>query len=140
MWDLQGPVPELVYEQYYGRSEIASGTGVAADGWYYWNELVDGHLQIRGVDVVTGDTLTTNGTTFEKAGAHPAGRAVPHLVSFFGGTSTPPGSSTPSPTGCCRIPSPRTDSDGRKEPDQVWQSVRPSGLGAVGDDRNGPEM
>jgi hypothetical protein len=86
VWDLQGPVPELVYEQYYGRNEIASGTGVAADGWYYWNELVDGHLQIRGVDVVTGEVRTTEGTTFEKAGAMPAGRSVPHLVSFFGGT------------------------------------------------------
>jgi len=86
VWDLQGPVPELVYERYYGRDEIASGTGVAADGWYYWNELVNGHLQIRGVDLVTGEVLTTEGTSFEKAGAHPAGRSVPHLVSFFGGT------------------------------------------------------
>ncbi len=86
VWDLQGPVPEKVYERYYGKNEIASGVAVAADGWYYWNELVDGHLQIRGVDVVTGEVRTTDGTSFEKAGAHPAGRSVPHLVSFFGGT------------------------------------------------------
>ncbi len=86
VWDLQGPVPEKVYERYYGKDEIASGVAVATDGWYYWNELVDGHLQIRGVDVVTGEVQTTEGISFEKAGAHPAGRAVPHLVSFFGGT------------------------------------------------------
>ena len=86
VWDLHGAVPIKVYERYYGRDEIASGTGVAIDGWYYWNELVDGHLQIRGVDVVTGEIRTTDDPTFEKAGAHPAGRAVPHLVSFFGGT------------------------------------------------------
>ncbi|MBU1410764.1 hypothetical protein KKC22_04520 [Myxococcota bacterium] len=86
IWDLQGPVPVKVVEQYYSRDEIASGSAVAIDGWYYWNELVDGHLQIRGMDVATGDTLTTDGTAFEKAGAHPAGRSVPHLVSFFGGT------------------------------------------------------
>jgi hypothetical protein len=48
--------------------------------------LVDGHLQVRGVDAVSGQVLTTEGTSFEKAGAMPAGRAVPHLVSFFGGT------------------------------------------------------
>ncbi|PKN27473.1 MAG: hypothetical protein CVU65_02295 [Deltaproteobacteria bacterium HGW-Deltaproteobacteria-22] len=86
IWDLQGPVPVKVVEQYYSRDEIASGSAVAIDGWYYWNELVDGHLQIRGMDVATGDMLTTAGTTFEKAGAHPAGRSVPYLVSFFGGT------------------------------------------------------
>jgi hypothetical protein len=86
VWDLRGPVPEKVYERYYGRDEIASGSTVAVDGWYYWNELVDGHLQIRGVDLVTGEVRTTDDTTFEKAGALAAGRSVPHLVSFFGGT------------------------------------------------------
>jgi len=86
VWDLQGAVPVKVYERYYNRDEIASGSTVAVDGWYYWNELVDGHLQIRGVDLVTEEVRTTGDTAFEKAGAMAAGRAVPHLVSFFGGT------------------------------------------------------
>ena len=86
IWHVGGAVPEKVYERYYQAYEMASGGGVSIDGWYYWNELVDGTLQIRGVDLQEGTVVTTTDTTFEKAGAKPAGRSVPHLVSFFGGT------------------------------------------------------
>jgi len=87
IWDLSGAVPVQVYEQYYPAGQVGSGHAVAIDGWFYWSEFIGGHLQIRGLDLLGGGSLTTSGTDHEKGQPHPVGRNQPHLVSYHGGST-----------------------------------------------------
>jgi hypothetical protein len=87
IWDLSGAVPVQVYEQYYPAGQVGSGHAVAIDGWFYWSEFIGGHLQIRGLDLLGGGSLTTSGTDHEKGHPHPVGRNQPHLVSYHGGAT-----------------------------------------------------
>jgi len=63
-----------------------SGTRqVTADGWFFWHELIDGMLELRGRNLEGPGDLTSPPTADHHKGfPNPAGSRFPHLIAYVG--------------------------------------------------------